>query len=471
MKRRTLLRNSVLALLPFLGLMSCHNDKDEPSVPEIPEMTIASIAGEWLENSSDENMIGLTETCYNTDGTMQVQAVMVNTEINEIFQYEGNWSQDDETLTETYESPFTGGNVTDRYRIMYCDRYSMIAEYQGSTDVAQYDRIVAKHDLSINTTYDFSIEDPEFSPIGYTSTNPHVATVDENGHITACNPGFAYIIATSNIGNAVNKITVTSPLVIDDLIQYMGKNIHDVTSDLGYIYIPQPGEPITFRIFQLPNPFIDELSIGYSSQKVVMVEARFRWNADVNEVMDAWDKAYGTTSTSNYVHSYDIESNGEKYHAMLDNYSFPASLTVIKYTETPPSGENEYKESDFTEFAWLPGTPVIEAAERLNYSITLENIEDGFFDTISISDNNAFENLNVLFEQEEEPFPVTTIFMRCKKNVTEESLKPWLSTVFTSTGEDLNPYTFDVGNGKVYVYFKTVGSRLNVYYSTSKRRK
>ena len=118
MKRRKLSKNCVVALLPLLGLLSCNNDKDEPSVPDMP---LAPIIGEWLENNSDDKMIGLSETCYYSDDTMHVQTVIVNTEINEIPEYEGTWSKSDDQLTEIYESPFTGETTTERYRIMHCD--------------------------------------------------------------------------------------------------------------------------------------------------------------------------------------------------------------------------------------------------------------------------------------------------------------------------------------------------------------
>ncbi len=469
MKPIKLIKVCLLSSLPVVGLMACNNKEEEPAQPEIPSAISEPIVGEWLENSSDENMIGLTETHYEADGAISVFAVIVNTEINEIINYNGTWSVNDNILTEKYESPFTGLATTDSYHLMYSGKYSMIFEYDALSEVSQYDKIVAKQDVAVGEAAYFMIDDPEFVPLSYKSTDPHVASVDENGHIQAKNPGFAYIVASSNIGNAVNKVTVTSSLIIDDFVQYMGKSIQEVTKDFGNIYFTVPGDPMTQRYFQIPNPDISLVCIGYAMQKVIMISASFRVGTDMEEIMTAWDNAFGSTSNSHLAHSYIIERNGEKYYAMLD--STDGSLTILPYMETPPPATGDFSDSDFTQFAWLPGTPVIEAAAKLNYDITIENIEDGFFDTIAISDNNAIESLSVLFETEEEPFPVTTIIMRCKKDITQEDLNPWLSSVFTATGEDLNPYTFDVGNGKVYVYFKTSGSRLNMYYSTSKRRK
>lgn len=469
MKPTKLIKVWLLTSLPVIGLMACNNKEDEPEQPEIPSAVSEPIIGEWLENNSDDKMIGYTETHYESDGSMSVTAVIVNTEINEFINYDGTWSVEDNILTEKYNSPFTGQATTDRYHLMYSGKYSMIIEYDALSDVNQYDKIVAKHTLPIGESADFIIDDSEFVPLSYKSSNSHVASVDEKGYIQAKHPGFAYIIASSKIGNAVNKVTVTSSLIIDDYVQYMGKSIQEVTNDFGNIYITVPGDPITQRYFQIPNPDISLVSVGYAMQRVTMISAIFRVGVDMEKIMTAWDNAFGTSSNSQLVHSYIIERNGEKYYAMID--STDGSLTILPYVETPPPATGDFSDSDFTQFAWLPGTPVIEAATKLNYDITFENIEDGFFDTITVSDNNAIESLSVLFETEEEPFPVTTIIMRCKKDITQEDLDPWLSSVFTATGEDLNPYTYDVGNGKVYVYFKTSGSRLNMYYSTSKRRK
>ncbi len=472
MKQKFFLRAWLMALLPLALLVACHDKNDEPSNPQLPSMVSTSIEGDWLENSSDKNMISIGEVHYDSDGSFSMFSMIVNTEINEIFNYNGEWSISQDILTETYRSQITGQNLTDRYNLMFCDKYSLIIENLKSTDIAQSDKIVSKRTLSIDETCDFSIEDSEYSefiPISYSSTNSHVATVDESGHIEALNPGIAYIIASSKIGNVVNKVTVTSPLIIDDYIQYMGNNIKEVTAEFGDIYITTPSEPISERQFFLANPIVQSVTMGYALQKVRMIIVTIRPSFDANEIMTAWDNAFDTSSTSKLVHSYIIERNGEKYLAMLDNSAIQAMLTIISYVEVPPT-EYEFTETDFTQFAWLPGTPVIEAATILNYDITFENIEDGFFDTIKITDNNAFDELSVLFETEEEPFPVDCIILRCKKDITEEDLKPWFESVFTPTDDELNPYTYDFGNGNVYVYCKKVGSRLNVYYKTRKRR-
>lgn len=469
MKLTTLTKVWLIGVLALGGLMGCHKDDDDQTEPEIPSMVSEPIVGSWLQNSSSNSMIGLTETCYEADGTMRVNTVIVNTEINEIINYGGTWNVTDESLSETYQDPFTDQTTVDRYHVMFSDKYSLVTEHEGLREITQSDKIVATQTLSVEETSKFIIEDEDFFADEYKSTDSHVVTIDEKGDIKACTPGVAYVIASSPIGNVVNKITVTSPLVTDDFVSYMGESINSVTAELGNIYYTVPGDPITFRYFQLPNPIIRQVCIGYAMQKVYTLTAFVRLGTNMDEIMEAWDKMYETASTSKLIHTYKINRDGQNYYAMLD--ATDGSISIIPFVETPPSPSTELSETDFTQFAWLPGTPVNDASIKLNYNITPENMEDGVWDTLKVSDNNAFESLSVLFDESEEPFPVTTVIMKCKKDITQDIIEPYLAKVFSPTGEELNPYKYDMGNGCVYVYFKTSGSRLNVYYSTSKRKR
>lgn len=456
------------AVLPLVGLMACHDD-DEPTPPDPADMISTSIVGDWLQNQSDEHMILLGEIHYDESGDFSMNTVMVNTEINEIFNTEGTWEVTDEDLATSYISPFTGAMTTTHDRLMYTGKYSIIVEDGITGEITQSDRIVESHTLPIGETVDFSIDDSDFVAQNYKSTDSHVASVDENGRIEARHPGVTYIIASSDLGNAVNKVTVTSPLIIDDYLQYMLKPIQEVTAELGNIYVDVANNATTARIFQLPNPLVYLVEVDYAIQLSRMIFVSLRPGTDMQPIMEAWDKVFDNTAASKSTRQYIIERDGQKYFVMMDSNG--GMISIMPYTEPTPPPTPDFNEADFTQFMWLPGSPVQEVANKLNYTITDENMEDGFLDTITLSDNGVFEQLNVLFDEEEEPWPVTSIYMRTKKGVTEDNLKEWLGALFTATGEDLNPYTYDGAYGKVYVYYKTSGARLNVYYSTSKRRR
>lgn len=456
-----------LALLPLL-MSSCSDDDEVKVDNEEPEVVNYSIVGEWLENSSTENMITMGVTNYKEDGTALQWTAIISSTIYLNETYDVTYDLNGVNLTEKFRNPIDGINVTDKYDILYLDKYTMITSYPASGSVSNRSKIIDTFTMIPDESRSINIDDSDFICYDYESSDERIATVDASGNINAIKRGTAYITAKSTIGDAVIRVVVEDDEnLVENFLRWMGKDIYEVSDYYGKIYKDVPGDLLIERQYNVLDDYLEHIAFDYVSRQVLIIYLTFRNDIDWNIIADFFDGKYENQSIAKTLRVYIVDYEGATYYMMLDLND--GMMVIMPYTEPEqPDSSAVGEDSDYTGFDLLIGQPAPVIAELFGYELTEENMEDGFFD-ITLSNNNVFEEVSILFDESEEPYLVNTIMLRAKSKIEQVNIEPWYQKNFVSTGDELNPYSNEAGT--VFVTFKKNGSRTYVYYRDRKVRK
>lgn len=190
-------------ILSILGLVSCHNDKEEDV-----SFDTSVLIGEWYNNSNGV-IIDLTLTKAFLSGIVYNN---IDSEFEKYEDWSGYWGYTSSTgvLSMIILHTATGMEFSSHFKLLSSDMYSLKLRDQelGSTEI--YNKIVESKNLSVGTVYDINyIKANSISASGYNSTNPTIVSVDSNGHVTANKAGVAFISITTNVGTLIVKVEVT----------------------------------------------------------------------------------------------------------------------------------------------------------------------------------------------------------------------------------------------------------------------
>ena len=449
-----------MAMVMTIVMVSCSDDdndkKDEPVLEET-----YSIVGEWLEDSSDESMVAMAATRYDEDGTFVAWQAIVSPEINLYYDFDGVYSYTGSNyLDESYTSPLTDGHTTDRYEIMYVDKYNLLTKYSQQSIVTELHKIIDTYEMSSGESRSIIVDDSDFIVTKYTSTNPHTAMVDSDGTIYAKRRGMAFITASSDLGEAVVRVIVNDEdNPIENYLEWIGRSIFETEIDYGTNYLDVIGSPMSDRRYNMLDDIIESVVFSYAIQKIRVITVTLRVSADLQALADTFDKKYTNLSTAKTLRRYMVDYEGSTYVIFFDlNNSYILYMPYVEATEPEPG---QFTDAEYRQFEGLVNKPVVDVAKSLDYTMTSEDWENGDF-TMSISDNNLFDSVNVLFDETEDPHIVGTVYMRCKSGIEQEDIEDWYMNHYDITGDEKNPYSTE--GGSVYISFKKSGSRLNVYY-------
>ena len=293
--------------------------------------------------------------------------------------------------------------------------------------------------------------------------------MDESGNIFAVKQGITFVRVTSETGTAVIRVIVTDPNnAIDDYLLFMGGAMNTVTEVYGNGYMEIAANPLTERTYALMDEKVEKVVFGYFSNIVMMASVYIRESADINAIVEVFDKKYENKSEAKTVRQYIVENNDAKWMIFIDISD--RSIVYVLYTEPTPTPAPVYADDDF--LASIPETVInmtaSDAAEFLGHEITEDEWSDGWFD-YTPSNTELFQSISVMFDEEEEPHDVYTIMMYTQSGVNQEDIEDWYKAHYIETGDALNPYSN--ASQSYYIRFKTSGSRLIVYYSKRKARR
>lgn len=233
---------------------------------------------------------------------------------------------------------------------------------------------IAEININVNETTEFQIEEGDFSvfpsnalitDVSFASSNPSVASVDENGTITAISGGVAIISIMSTDGSNVKteiRVQVLAPINTwyleerrnfvfeyrDDLIQYPliadgiygndWKFITDEGSDweASFISFAKPGRAMA------PNANIGDIFIPIDMQKELKINQIYFRHRSSNTLarLRVWE--FDLLGSDNGVDFYILEENVEIPGATVDSQNIESVVLLdqvhtVRYIKIVPT--------------------------------------------------------------------------------------------------------------------------------------
>ena len=218
----------LFAFLGAIALNSCSHDDDDESM---------NIAGEWLEDDSTDDDTKMYISSYKEGGSMANCWIKVTADEGFVSNKVGTYSVKGSNLTLNYYDDMIKMNVMEEYSIRNVTNYTLMLYYAETGGTTTAYRIIDTYNMKVGETRTVSIEDSKFSPSTYKSNYKRIATVNNNGVITAVKRGTAYIIVSSATEKAVIRVVVTDPNnAIDDYMSFLGCNLDAIKNIFGKSY-------------------------------------------------------------------------------------------------------------------------------------------------------------------------------------------------------------------------------------------
>ncbi|MBR2777837.1 MAG: hypothetical protein IKD75_12245 [Prevotella sp.] len=236
-------------LYPFLlivafAFLACADD----NTPEQPIFQAKDFQGEWF---CQENFTFLDISFSNFRGTRYSNLETgLNTEMN----ITGRWVYYPSNHILRMDIHYTNSSETRDYKILKVDSNTLtFVDLQFNTQYV-YHKVVGECELAIGDTFDMNNID--LIPSSFSSLNPHVVDVDNQGHVIAHNTGTAFVCAESVSDKNYMKIDVIRIpcylkelwLSIDDIIAKYG------TPDNIILYDEEDPNSNMMAIYKTPLP-------------------------------------------------------------------------------------------------------------------------------------------------------------------------------------------------------------------------
>lgn len=463
---------SILSTILIPLMLSCSDDsKEQPVIPDNESGIYGSVIGEWLSDNVGDGLIMYQTSKYLGDGSVHYWAGIAMKGESLYSEYEGVYTYKTGLIAESYTSPITGGDVTDKYTVKYLDNYSLSVEDNNGV-IGNLCRIVDTYNLNVGEEMKFETPDEGFMALSYESYDSSIAEVDNsNGQIKAKRRGMTFIKGKSVQGNAAIRVVVTDPEnYIDDFVEWIGRPLKDADKVFGTVSIDLPSSPLSQRSYYVIDPLIVNVNMSYAMQKIQAVDITLRDNGTVDDVVEWMDSKYVLLNEFESLRSYMAVNSDGMVMIFFDPNA--GVITYMPYSENPDPGPDPnpdgYGDENFEGLEELLGMNAAEAAASLSHEISSEEWEDGFFDVI-LTDNEVFKTLSVLFDNEEEPYEVNSIMVYLNKGVDIDAVKAWYEENYVVTDDELNPYTNK--DKTVFIRFKKAGSLTYVQYRKTKFRK
>lgn len=196
------MKQVIFLLVSIILLCSCHKDDGEKN-----DFDTSVLYGEWYSNVdgivTDLSLSSMTlaGNVYKTEG-----AEMVLYE-----KWTGSWLyySENKILSMSIYYSSTHNQTLHNYQIVKVDDYTLILRDQNLGTVDSYNKVIESKKLGINEEYDIGyLKTHTITATSYISSNPSIASVDNNGHVKAKKAGAAFISISSNVGTLIVKVEV-----------------------------------------------------------------------------------------------------------------------------------------------------------------------------------------------------------------------------------------------------------------------
>lgn len=439
-----------IAVLMVISFDSCQPDTELDSDPTptpapaptpTPTPTPApaySIVGEWFDDASTEDYKFMATLNYKENGTFTSWTGLAMQQRNLYYNEEGTYTFSGNTLTQKYIDGILGENTVDVCDVRTLDKYNLFLYYSQQSSTSELHRIIDTYNLTVGESKNIAIDDNEFVPVAYSSTDLRVATV-QNGSIRAVKRGTAYVSVKSSIGTAVIRVVVTDPNnVIDDYLEYLGESIDDVTKEFGdYCFQGETIESgVPSKKYELLDEYVEEVAFYYNSEgTVTRIIASIRLGTSVDYIAKALERK----------HEYKYELEGDYYYSTIkDGKEVVVIWGAVDYTISYDFKYDNTKQGAYEDYDNLILLTAEQAAKQLGCEITNVDLAQGYF--VARVNNNLFYSVVVKFD--EKSHEVTGVQLRCPSDLTRSDIEGWYKEHYFETSYSYYSYANYNNKGK-----------------------
>ena len=277
------------------SLFACNNDEDVKSL--YFEGSDFSVVGRWYaENNADNpifNMYG--EYVFTADGTIYIDEYRgINgyrrNELRGVFSINGN------SITTGFDFN-EGGQSTSSLKVTEGLTFSASFHRFSEDYTLTFLRIVGEIALMVGDTLNVAIEAQKnieaytSKPIeikSYSMNDDAIASVNDDGLLTAKLIGTSYLKVETSVGTAILKVSVSDKENLwNDFSKVLGKDFYGVELILGkYHIIDNKG----FIHYYYDNPYIDSVIIYRHDNIADSIVVSFQSQAEEKDIMNYLEK-------------------------------------------------------------------------------------------------------------------------------------------------------------------------------------
>ncbi|MCM1313690.1 MAG: Ig-like domain-containing protein [Bacteroides sp.] len=393
-----------LMVMAMLVCASCGDDDDNESGGPSYK---TNILGEWYADKSSSDKKIKTIINYEPNGKYDFQTIISSLDegLNEKFCVSSTYSLNGNVLKETMDYGDGSLPVTETYNITSINDYTMVLAYEKTNDIEVYHRVIGTYSLTVGNTLSFYASSIGFTPTSFTSADPHIATISNDGKITAVKRGMAYITAWSGTDAAVIRVNVKDGnKVTDDYSDMLDLSKEKVKAQMGDKYLALDNG-LTF-VYYVGDWDIKEIDFYFTeSGRVESVVVEYWQDVDMNAIDESFKQEYSFLGT---------DENTDFFYG--SNASFEYLISLEKEVHSIFYKKNQ---SEFEYFDSFKNMKADEIAAAVGYTLTDEDA--GLFSKAYNGD--YFDLISVMYETETKNMEMIQI--RCTENVALEDVEPW----------------------------------------------
>lgn len=421
-----------LVLFACISLTSCNED-DEYSV-------VNNITGEWFGTYSDNDQITMTTVEFSNDGTYREWVAYVAKESAFNHLRKGSYSNG-EKIDIVYSTVYNPKQIHQVWRIVKADKYMLSIYDETNLGQQTYRKIVDTYDLNAGERKFFSINDPDFNAVSFSSCDESIATIDGNGEILAVKRGVTFIRVISATGEVVVRVNVIDKEnVVDDYSKYLNSPLSNVIKDFGELYqesTSQNGRKhLTYNVI---DDILKRLHFDYILEdKVYRIEGELHDNIDLSTIISDFDTKYSKLDSDNAsIHDYYFVRKEDGYYNQYIGIRINEELRFIIF---------EYIPNGYEEFDGMIQLNIDDFAAWYHFDLT-DKYSEGLLSLPIV--NEIYDN--VVVEYDETTRIIKSIYLTC---VPGQNALLWLFAHYTP---------FDIPDIGI-VYAKTNNFMMADYY-------
>lgn len=385
MKRRLLFNTQYLLpmLMMALSFAACSDDDDNIG----GENSANSHIGQWFLDQSSPGKILWSEMSLDAMGNYSRNLIISSRKeaMNHRMKSKTTYYREGNTLVCQEDFSSTGGGIsTERYDIIYVDKYTFTWSYAKDGSTETYNRIVDEYYVQVGDSIPFGFNDREFANANYHSTDERIAQVNDTGCITAIQHGTTYITANSEDKAATIKI-------------------HVIDSENPF---KEYGDDLTLTKKQIIKkygddydefPYINSIVYYMGNMDTKAVCFMFTSHHKVHDILiEHWDNSYIAELTEYFEGKYKHVGKEDNGSNIFRNSDGKCSYNIFTDINDCTSGyKRELSDFELCD-DWVNNYSADELAAKFGYTITEEDLP---IIKLPVENNDLYKNIKITYNE------------------------------------------------------------------------
>lgn len=309
-----------------ISLLACDNDENVKSLNF--EDSAFGVVGRWYaeNNTNDQNLNMFGEYVFTTDGVIYIDEYR---RINGYKRSElrGVYTINSNSITTGFDFN-EGGQSTSSLTVIEELTFSASFRRFSEDYTLTFQRIVGEIALMVGDTLNVAIEAQKnieaytSKPVEiklYSMNDDAIASVDDDGLLTAKLIGVTYLKVETSIGVAVIKVSVSDKgNRWNDFSKVLGRDFNDVAKILGKHYVYKSDDSVRYYY---DSPYVDSVDVYRIDNRADSIIVSFCKNTTEEMIVDYLRSKLDTVKTEK-----DLD-----YHWFTDNTNYLFSTFSAKY--------------------------------------------------------------------------------------------------------------------------------------------